>query len=74
MPKRVLISGGAGFVGRNLCYALLKESPAPEIVMVDDLSTGKHPEKWELHPAQLCDDLGGDAAMSFRISLGRRSP
>jgi len=58
MPKQVLISGGTGFVGRHLCYALLKESPAPEIVMVDDLSTGKYPEKWELHPAQLCDDLG----------------
>ena len=36
MPKWVLISGGAGFVGRNLCYALL--SPATEIVMVDELS------------------------------------
>jgi len=74
MPKRVLISGGAGFVGRNLCYALLKEIPAPEIVMVDDLSTGKYPEKWELHPAHCATTLGGDAAMSFRISVGRRSP
>ncbi len=57
-PKRVLISGGAGFVGRNLLAALLREEPCPEVTVIDDLSIGLPPEEWELHPAQLCADLG----------------
>lgn len=58
MAKQILISGGSGFVGRNLCYALMKESPAPEITIIDDLSTGRSPEIWELHHARLSEDLG----------------
>ena len=61
MSPKILISGGAGFVGRNLCQALLKEAPAPEITIVDDLSTGRPPENWELFPAQLREDLGWGA-------------
>jgi nucleoside-diphosphate-sugar epimerase len=58
MAKKILISGGCGFVGRNLCYALMKESPAPEITIIDDLSTGRSPETWELQPARLSHDPG----------------
>jgi UDP-glucose 4-epimerase len=58
MPKKILISGGAGFVGRNLCRALLREEPAPEITIIDDLSTGRSPETWELWPAQFHSDIG----------------
>jgi nucleoside-diphosphate-sugar epimerase len=57
MPETVLISGGAGFVGRNLLYALLKERPTPDITIIDDLSIGQAPERWELHPAEPCSDL-----------------
>lgn len=53
MAKKILITGGAGFVGRNLCTRLLQENPVPEITIIDDLSTGRLPEKWELQPAQL---------------------
>jgi UDP-glucose 4-epimerase len=58
MPKKILISGGAGFVGRNLCRTLLRENPAPEITLIDDLSTGRSPDNWELSPAQFHSDLG----------------
>jgi nucleoside-diphosphate-sugar epimerase len=65
MSKKILISGGAGFVGRNLCRALLRENPAPEITLIDDLSTGRSPETWELYPAQLQTDLGWGSRYTF---------
>ena len=36
--SKVLITGGAGFIGSNLAHALVKEN---EVVVVDDLSMGK---------------------------------
>lgn len=40
-----LVSGGAGFVGRNLVKRLLQTTDAL-LVVVDDLSTGIHPRHW----------------------------
>ncbi len=40
---KVVVTGGAGFIGANLCRQLLATAPgdqAPEVVVVDDLSTG----------------------------------
>ena len=37
--RRVLVTGGAGFIGSNLCDALLKAGA--RVVVVDDLSVGK---------------------------------
>lgn len=54
VPKRILISGGAGFVGRHLLCKLLRERPAPEVIIIDDLSTGASPEAWELWNARPC--------------------
>ncbi len=36
--KRVLITGGAGFIGSNLAIHLSKDN---EVIVLDDLSTGK---------------------------------
>jgi len=43
--KYHLVSGGCGFVGRNLVKRLLKTTDAI-IVVIDDLSVGIHPEHW----------------------------
>jgi nucleoside-diphosphate-sugar epimerase len=43
--KYHLVSGGCGFVGRNLVKRLLQTTDAT-IVVVDDLSVGIHPEHW----------------------------
>lgn len=37
---RVVITGGAGFIGANLCRMLAAEDFVDEIVVLDDLSTG----------------------------------
>jgi nucleoside-diphosphate-sugar epimerase len=45
--KRILITGGCGFVGRHLIAALSRE-PDSELWVIDNLSTGKHPDTWEV--------------------------
>jgi len=38
--RRVLVTGGAGFVGSNLVRALIEENNVDEITVIDDFSTG----------------------------------
>jgi UDP-glucose 4-epimerase len=38
---KVLVTGGAGFIGANLCRSLAAESGIREVVALDDLSTGR---------------------------------
>jgi GDP-L-fucose synthase len=45
---KVLITGGAGFVGRHFCHALTKQGDT-EVWVVDNLSTGLHPSEWMPH-------------------------
>lgn len=38
--SKVLVTGGAGFIGSNLCETFLKQSN--QVICLDNLSTGKH--------------------------------
>ncbi|HLL67325.1 MAG TPA: NAD-dependent epimerase/dehydratase family protein [Micromonosporaceae bacterium] len=37
---KVLVTGGAGFIGANLCQSMLERAEISEVVVLDDLSTG----------------------------------
>ncbi len=39
--RRVVVTGGAGFIGANLCGALRRAGAVDEVVVVDDLSSGR---------------------------------
>jgi len=39
-PARILVTGGAGFIGANLCRALAHTPTVEAVVVLDDLSTG----------------------------------
>ncbi len=38
---KVIVTGGAGFIGANLCRMLLVEPTVETVVVIDDLSTGR---------------------------------
>ena len=41
----ILLTGGCGFIGRNLTRRLLQDSEQP-LQIVDNLSSGKSPDDW----------------------------
>ena len=60
-PSRVLVTGGAGFIGANLCRALA-EAGAERIVALDNLSTGRR-ENLDGTPAELVEGSILDTAL-----------
>ena len=40
IKKVILVTGGAGFLGRHLCHRLLEEDVGNQVICVDNLVTG----------------------------------
>jgi UDP-N-acetylglucosamine/UDP-N-acetylgalactosamine 4-epimerase len=63
MGKRIIVTGGAGFIGSNLTGALLNDERVEKVRVIDDLSNGYYGniEEFEGHPkfeffnADICD-------------------
>ena len=56
--SRVLVTGGAGFIGSNLCEALLELNN--NVVCLDNFSTGKMENIQHLMPNPNFELIGGD--------------
>jgi UDP-N-acetylglucosamine/UDP-N-acetylgalactosamine 4-epimerase len=59
----ILVTGGCGFIGSNLVPALLAKPEVDKVIVLDNLSTGKHQniepflahEKFQFIEADICD-------------------
>ncbi|HEV2068496.1 MAG TPA: NAD-dependent epimerase/dehydratase family protein [Acidimicrobiales bacterium] len=78
---RVVVTGGAGFIGANLCRALAAAASVSEVVAFDDLSTGRKEnlegldgvrfvEGTILDAGALDDVVGGAGAVVHLAALG----
>ena len=65
---RVVVTGGAGFIGANLCRHLIRAAEVDEVVVVDDLSSGSEANLDGLavtsHLGSILDDAVLDAALT----------
>ena len=58
---RVVVTGGAGFIGANLCARLARDPAITEVVALDDLSTGSR-QNLDSGGAKLVEASIGDAS------------
>lgn len=65
MKMPILVTGGCGFVGRHVIDYLTRNERS--IWVVDDLSTGKHPDKWLPYVHRLSHGRG---CVKYRLERG----
>ncbi|HCS61372.1 MAG TPA: GDP-mannose 4,6-dehydratase [Microbacterium sp.] len=68
---RVLITGGAGFIGTNLALHLAEQPSIDEVVIFDDLSTGVHRKELDCATMVLGDLRDADAIDSATARVDR---
>lgn len=66
---RVVVTGGAGFIGANLARALVADDAVAEVVVVDDLSSG-HKENLDGIDARLVEGSITDEAVLAEATAG----
>ena len=75
--KRILVTGGAGFLGSNLCRALLEGNSAHEVICLDNFFTGHREniekllanEKFKLFEHDIINPLPSDFAVDEIYNL-----
>lgn len=54
LPQKIVVTGGAGFIGANLCAALVAAG-AGEVIALDDLSSGRADNLAEMGTVELAE-------------------
>ena len=67
---KVLVTGGAGFIGANLCRVLVGENFVDQVVVLDDLSTGRSANLAGLAGVDLVEGSILDASLLDRLVPG----
>lgn len=68
MKKRILVTGGAGFLGSNLCRRLLRDGNA--VVCLDNLYTGRKENVADLAGRDGFSFVGHDVTVPFPAAVG----
>jgi UDP-glucose 4-epimerase len=68
MTEQVLVTGGAGFVGRNLVARLTRDLPEATIWVIDDVSTGLEPSSWPEIDLVAGDEAAAGPVAAFRAA------
>ncbi|MBE7410838.1 MAG: SDR family oxidoreductase [Leptospiraceae bacterium] len=67
MGKRILVTGGAGFLGSHLCEKLLKENN--EILCLDNLHTGRKKNIYHLNDYKNFEFIRHDITEEIRLEI-----
>lgn len=63
--KTIIVTGGAGFIGSNLCKRLIKEKNY--VICIDDLSSGSKKNIQELETNERFQFIKHDVSKSFKV-------
>lgn len=67
MKKRILVTGGAGFLGSHLCDRLLKDGH--EVLCIDNLFTGRKSNIYHLHDNPLFEFMRHDVTFPTYVEV-----